>query len=215
LTPVTASALVDASAKKAGRPGEDTMSKLTRKQLLKRGAVGAAALVAVPMGSTAAAAEDDEGNGRLAIHIHGWLSGTGSPIPATVKIAVSIDVAGQRRRKDRFEPLTGGGWDPGVAGTNQTTETMVPVDSSGACYFTQAGALDHDEVHLKGFSLFTNRLPADTEDAVRPDNALPRQDTRQDVRSVETRANLKTGYIQWRLGTAMFAGFGVVEKIVG
>ena len=183
------------------------MSGLTRKQLLKRSAVGAAALAALPVGSTVAAAEN-EGAGRLAIHIHGWLSGTGAPIPSTLKIAVSIDVAGQRHRTDRLEPLAGGGWDPGVAGTDQTNETMVPVGSSGACYYTQAGALDGDEVHLKGFSLFTNRLPADVEEPTR-------QDTRQDLRDVETRANLKTGFIRWRLGTAIFEGFGVVQKIAG
>lgn len=192
--------------KRLARPGEDTMFKLTRKQLLKRGAVGAAALAALPAGSTMAAA-DDEGAGHLAIHIHGWLTLQATP-PSTVKIAISIDVAGQRRRTDGLEPLAGGGWDPGVAGTNQTTRTMVPIASSGACYFTQAGALEGDVVHLKGFSLFTNRLPADTEEA-------SRQDTRQDIRDVETRANLKTGFIQWRLGTAMFEGSGVVEKIGG
>lgn len=182
------------------------MAKLTRKQLLRNGAVGAAALAMLPAGSIVAAADDDDGKGRLAIHIHGWLSGTGTPVPTTVKIAVSIDVAGQRRRKDALEPLTGGGWDPGVAGTNQTTETMVPTGSSGACYFTQAGALDGDEVHLKGFSLFTNRTDVPEEG---------RQDTRQDVRDVETKANLKTGFVEWRLGGARFQGFGVVEKISG
>lgn len=183
------------------------MAKFTRKQLLKRGAVGAAALALLPAGSIVAAADDDDdGKGHLAIHIHGWLSGTGTPVPTTVKIAVSIDVAGQRRREDGLEPLTGGGWDPGVAGTNQTIQTMVPRGSSGACYFTQAGALHGHEVHLRGFSLFTNRTEVPEEG---------RQDTRQDVRDVETTANLKTGRIEWRLGVARFQGFGVVEKISG
>jgi hypothetical protein len=183
------------------------MAKLTRKQLLKGGAVGAVALAALPAGSIVASADDDnKGGGRLAIHIHGWLSGTGTPVPTTVKIAVSIDVAGQRRRTGGVEPLTGSGWDPGVAGTNQTTETMVPIGSSGACYFTQAGALDGHEVNLKGFSLFTNRTDVPEEG---------RQDTRQDVRDVETKANLETGFIEWRLGAARFQGFGVVEKIGG
>jgi len=190
--------------------GEDAVEKLTRKQLLKGGAVGAAALAALPAGSLVASADDDddEDGGRLAIHIHGWLSGTGTPVPTTLKIAVNIDVAGQRRRKDGLEPLAGGGWDPGVVGTDQTKETMVPVGSSGACYYTQAGALEGRTVHLKGFSLFTNRLPADLEEPAR-------QDTRQDVRDVETKANLKTGFIEWRLGVAKFEGFGVVEKISG
>jgi hypothetical protein len=182
------------------------MAKLTRKELLRTGAVGAAALALLPAGSIVAAADDDDGKERLAIHIHGWLSGTGTPVPTTVKIAVSIDVAGQRRRRDGLEPLTGGGWDPGVAGTNQAMETMVPIGSSGACYFTQAGTLDDHEVNLKGFSLFTNRTDLPEEG---------RQDTRQDVRDVETKANLKTGFIEWRLGVARFQGFGVVEKISG
>jgi hypothetical protein len=186
----------------------DVMAKLTRKQLLKRGAVGAAALAMLPVGSIVAAADDDDGKGRLAIHIHGWLTATAPPGIAGAKIAVSLDVAGQRRRKDSLEPLAGGGWDPGVAGTNQTTQTMMPTGSSGACYYTQAGALEGNEVHLKGFSLFTNRPQEDAEDP-------GRQDTRQDTRDVETKANLKTGFIEWRLGIATFSGFGVVQKISG
>jgi hypothetical protein len=182
------------------------MERLTRKQLLKGAAVGAAALAAMPAGGIVASADDDEGGGRLAIHIHGWLHGTGAPVPTTVKIAISIDVAGQRHRGDGLEPLAGAGWDPGVAGTNQTMQTMVPTGSSGACYFTQAGALHGHEVQLKGFSLFTNRTEVPEEG---------RQDTRQDVRDVETKANLKTGLIEWRLGAARFEGFGVVEKISG
>lgn len=185
----------------------EIMTRLTRKQLLRSGAIGVAAVALLPAGTIVGAADEDDGKSRLAIHIHGWLGGTGA-IPATTKIAINIDVAGQRRRNDGLEPLAGGGWDPGVAGTDQSKETMVPVASAGACYYTQAGALDGDEVHLKGFSLFTNRLPADTEEATR-------QDTRQDVRDVGTKANLKTGFIEWRLGTAVFSGFGVVEKISG
>jgi hypothetical protein len=39
--------------------------------------------------------------------------------------------------------------------------------------------------------------------------------TRRDVRDVETKAKLKTGFIEWRLGVARFEGFGVVEEIGG
>jgi hypothetical protein len=182
------------------------MSKITRKQLLKGSAVGAAALAAMPaMGSVATATP----GGHLAIHIHAILHGVGALDPS-LRIAVNIDVAGRHQTGETgLEPLSGSGWDPGVLGTSPAN-TMVPIGAKGACYFTQAGHLDTREqmVHLRGFSLFTNRMQ-------QQEDTPPRWDTREDLRDVETHADLKTGFITWRLGTATFAGTGEVVKIVG
>lgn len=105
------------------------MAKLTRKQLLKGGAVGAAAAAALPLAGTAALAGSDE-----AVHIHGTVTH-----PTLGAVEISIDAAGRR------DDLSGAGWDddpaPGVA---------------GACYFTQAGSRDGDTITLMGRVLFSN-----------------------------------------------------------
>jgi len=184
------------------------MATLTRKQLLRTGAIGAAAAAALPAtGSIGLSAP----GGHLAIHIHGVVTGVVDPFMG-LQVALSIDVAGQHKQTmPAITPLAGAGWDSGTT----TATGMVPTANTatgpvGACYFTQAGELDGQIVSLEGTSLFTNR-PLPLSDAEEPG----RSDTRADGRSVTTRADLRTGEITWQLGTFVGRGKGVVVKIVG
>ncbi len=169
------------------------MAKLTRKQLLKAGGVGAVALAATAAtGSTAKASGDKK---EVAVHIHGVLRLVADP---SVTLPVSIDAAGTRNN------LAGSGWDSGTAAGSTT---MVPnANVTGACYYTVAGHIDDDVVRLRGRSLFTNR-PVDREEGG------ARSDTRADGRLVEVTADLETGQIHWSLGGAAFSGTGVVTEI--
>lgn len=107
------------------------MAKLTRKQLLKGGAISAASAAALPLaGSVAlAAAGNDE-----SVHIHGTVTH-----PTLGAVEISIDAAGRR------DDLSGAGWDDDPA------HGVV-----GACYFTQAGSRDRDTITLMGRVLFSN-----------------------------------------------------------
>ncbi len=180
------------------------MRRVSRKELLKVGAGSALALGVAAVAPRAAKASGD----KVAIHIHGVVTGqTGTPA-AGATLAVSIDVAG------RPDNLAGAGWDSPTPTAEMVpgpgpTSTSGPV---GACIYTAAGQLIDDDVQLQGRSLFTNRaLPlADSEDP-------GRSDTRADGRLVQISANLETGAILWSLGTPVgtffFAGQGVVTKI--
>ncbi len=172
------------------------MAKVTRKQLLTGTAVGAASLVAMPLtGGVAQAAS----GGHVLVHVHGVVTG---PQPGgTAQVAISIDVAGRRKASGTLQPLAGAGWDSGTTGATN----MNPSSPNGACYYTQAGSLDEDEVSLAGKVLFQNRTPAPEEGT--------RQDTRAGGQNVTTVANLKTGAITWTFAGLVFTGTGVVIKI--
>ncbi len=107
------------------------MAKLTRKQLLTGGAIGAVSIAALPLSGTAATAAPGQAE---ADHIHGTVA---HPTLGTIEVSITVD--GPRA------DLSGAGWDddpaPGVA---------------GACYFTQAGSRDGDVVQLHGRVLFSN-----------------------------------------------------------
>jgi len=173
------------------------MAETTRRQLLKSGAGGAAALAALG-GATSAQAQGRHG---LHVHIHGVLVN-----PTGVHLPINIDVAG------RPDDLAGAGWD---AGTGTTGVGMLPggpppAGPIGACYYTAAGQLAGDIVMLQGRSLLTNR-PLATQDLEDPGKS----DTRADGRLMEATANVDTGEIMWSLTVpgatpVPFTGIGVV-----
>jgi len=191
------------------------MDRIKRRQLIKGGAAGTLALGALAAGGSRASA--DEGRGRgIAIHLHGVLSGVAAT-PPSVKLAISMDVAG------RHNDLAGGGWDSGT--TESSGAGMVPgpgpasgapsgtAGPVGACYYTAAGKLEDDVVTLMGRSLLTNRAWPATADAEDSQKA----DTRADGRTMNATANLKTGAITFSLSPAggSFAGTGTVVVFHG
>lgn len=173
------------------------MKKVNRKQLIKGGAGGAVALGA--LGAVEAASAS--GRRALHVHLHGVLSGV--TVPSTVKLAISMDVAG------RPEDLAGAGWDSGIGTTGSGMKPGGPPPGGpiGACYYTASGSLEGSKVTLVGRSLVTNRaLPtADAEDP-------GKSDTRADGRDMNATADLDTGDITFSLSPdgAAFAGKGVV-----
>lgn len=173
------------------------MKKVSRRHLLKGGAGGALALGALGAAELGGA----QPPGALLIHIHGVLSGVS--VPSTVRLAISMDVAG------RPADLAGAGWDSGLGttGAGMKPGGPPPAGPVGACYYTASGALDHDVVTLVGRSLLTNR-PLDTGDEEDPHKS----DTRADGRDMNATANVRTGEITFSLspGGASFAGKGVV-----
>lgn len=175
------------------------MKKVNRKQLIKGGAGGALALGA--LGAVEAAAAQPSGRGAVLIHFHGVLSGVS--VPSTVKLAVSMDVAG------RLEDLAGAGWDSGLGttGVGMKPGGPPPAGPVGACYYTASGSLEGSVVTLVGRSLVTNR-PLTFADAEDPGKS----DTRADGRDMNATADLDTGHITFELspGGAAFAGEGVV-----
>ncbi len=106
--------------------------KVTRKELLKGGVAGAAAVAALPFANSIVFASEGE---RVAVHVHVRVSG------APGAFDVNVDAAGTE------ESLSGAGWDSADAdGSDQT----------GACYYTQRGQLQGHEIHLHGAVLFSN-----------------------------------------------------------
>lgn len=174
------------------------MKKVSRKQLIKGGAGGALALGALGAAEVAGA---QPGNGALLIHIHGVLSGVS--VPSTVKLAISMDVAG------RPGELAGAGWDSGIGTTGAGMKPGGPPPGGpvGACYYTASGKLDHDTVTLVGRSLVTNRALATADEEDRH-----KSDTRADGRDMNATANIRTGDLTFSLSPegASFAGKGVV-----
>jgi hypothetical protein len=187
------------------------MDKLRRRQVIKGGAVGTLAIGALAAGASPARANGGSG---IAIHIHGVLSGA-SGTPSTVKLAISMDVAGSAG------DLAGAGWDSGAAAgatmvpapgpaSEDPTGTAGPV---GACYYTAAGTLVGDVVTLKGRSLVTNRpWPAKADS-----NDPAKAETRADGRELNATANVKTGAVTFSLSPAgaSFAGKGTVVVFRG
>lgn len=172
------------------------VGKFTRKQFLKGGAIGAAAIAAMPLTGGRASADDEDGGGDVFIHFHGVLSRDFGGTTGILNLPISVDVAGRKGN------LAGAGWD---SGTTAGPTGMVPTGVAGACYYTAAGRLDKHVVLLEGRSLFTNAA----------------EDTRADGRRMFADANLKTGRIRWTLvpaatttrptsDAAYFTGTGVV-----
>ncbi|HJY81016.1 MAG TPA: hypothetical protein VKK81_08040 [Candidatus Binatia bacterium] len=109
--------------------------------------------------------------GGTAIHIHGTVSNP----DLGLAVAINIDVAGPHG------DLSGAGWDlPGA-----------PLSFDGVCYYTQAGSVHGNTVHLEGNALLAN-TPTDV--------GAP----------VITDANLATGAITWQIGPFVFQGVGTV-----
>lgn len=81
------------------------MANVTRKELLKGGLAGAAAVAAFPFANSTVFASE---GGHVALHIHARVSG------APGSFDVNVDVAGKK------EALSGSGWDsPNADGANQ------------------------------------------------------------------------------------------------
>src|SRR5216684_555402 len=112
--------------------GGNDMAKVTRKELLKGGLAGAAAVAALPFASSIVFASE---GGHVAMHVHARVSG------APGSFDLNVDVAGKK------EALSGSGWDsPNADGANQR----------GACIFAQRGQLAGDEIHVHGAVMFAN-----------------------------------------------------------
>src|SRR5712691_5450743 len=108
------------------------MEKLSRRHLLKMGAGGAAAGVALALPGVARA---DDGGGALFVHIDGVnLDGGEAGL-----LNIDIDVAGTRRN------LRGEGWD-----------TDPPENPESACIFVQSGSFRRHRVELQGRVVFAN-----------------------------------------------------------
>lgn len=181
------------------------MARLTRKQLLKGGVIGAATLAALPLeASVALADERGRGHGKhrardgghVAVHVHGRVTGTGDA--KDLAFDLNVDAAGRRRGSGPVTPLSGAGWDSQQFDGDAARQ-------AGSCYFAQRGMLmeEHGDetLHLRGAVLLTNTpgfLGAE----------------------VTTTANLRTGEISWRFRKTTaptfdftFSGVGVVTKI--
>ncbi len=113
--------------------------KLTRKELIKGGIGGAAALAALPLGGAVAFAAEGEAGEAVAVHVHFRLPARRSDGTPAGIVEVSEDAAG---RKDA---LSGAGWDTNNADTP---------DPFFNCYFTQRGTLQGHEIRLHGAVLF-------------------------------------------------------------
>lgn len=150
------------------------MRKMTRRELVRVSAVGAMA-TGLGLGGTlglATSAQAHRPRRRgTTIHIHGRLAH-----PEFGEIDVSVTVDGPK------DDLSGAGWDVGF-----------PFDDSGACYFTQAGRVRGNSVHVTGRVLFAN-------------------DSANAEAEVTTDANLKTGFISLNFGGAVFEGTGTVTR---
>jgi hypothetical protein len=116
------------------------MAKLTRKELIKGGAVGAATLAALPLGGSIAFASKGE---AVAVHVHLRSRAVNNVGADAGSIDLNVDAAG------REDALSGAGWD-----TNDA-DTPNPFNN---CYFTQRGTLEGDDIQLHGAVLFTNTL---------------------------------------------------------
>lgn len=165
------------------------MKKVSRKQLIARGAGGALAVGMLGPGATPGFAGEDN-DGGLQIHVHGNLQGYGAT-PSTVRLAVSFEVFG------RDSSLAGAGWDGGT-GTDPSGLVPggpIPGGPVGACYYTASGSLEHETLTLVGRSLFTNRALA-LADSEEPGKS----DTRADGRDFNATVNVKTGEVMnWSL----------------
>lgn len=113
--------------------------KLTRKEFLKGGVAGAAAVAAVPFANSMAFASTGE---HVAVHIHGHLLAQPTVPPAPIPAAdVNVDVAG------RPDSLSGAGWDNRDADSSNV---------GTACYYAQRGKLDGHIIKLHGSNLLAN-----------------------------------------------------------
>ncbi len=119
------------------------MAKITRKELLKGGLAGAAAVGTLPFASSLAFAREE---GGVLAHVHGTVfltkaSGPPLNLPRGFPIEINIDAAGRR------DALSGAGWDTGDADSK---------DQSGACFFAQRGKLQGNELRVHGAVFFSN-----------------------------------------------------------
>ena len=113
--------------------------KVTRKELLKGGVAGAAAVAALPFANSIAFGSE---GGHVAVHIHGHLNAVATTPPAPIPSAdVNVDAAG------RPEALSGAGWDNRDADSSNVAT---------ACYFSQRGTLEGHEITLHGTNLLAN-----------------------------------------------------------
>jgi hypothetical protein len=112
---------------------------VTRKEFLKGGVAGAAAVAALPFANSIVFASEGE---RLAVHIHGHLNAVATTPPAPIQsVDMNVDAAG------RTDALSGAGWD------------VLDADGSNvasACYFAQRGTLEGHVIKLHGSNLLAN-----------------------------------------------------------
>ena len=115
--------------------------------------------------------------GGFGVNVHGTVHGEFQGAP--LHIDIDVTAAGTERS------LSGSGWDVGTARTAE--------DIAGACYYTQAGHVGGNMVHLEGHVLLTNT----------PDFfGAP----------VTTDANLATGDITWTFAGLVLTGKGQVTR---
>lgn len=113
--------------------------KVTRKEFLKGGVAGTAAVAAIPFANSIAFASE---GGHVTVHVHGHLNAVLTVPPAPIPSAdINVDAAG------RPDALSGAGWD------NRDADSSVV---STACYFAQRGAIDGHVIKLHGSNLLAN-----------------------------------------------------------
>ena len=117
------------------------MGKTTRRELLKGGVAGAAAVAAIPFTNSIVFASEGS---HVLVHVHARVQ---NPDPSIGAVDINVDVAGRRQLDGSLPALSGAGWD--------TADADAP-DQSGACYFSQRGKLEGPEVKLHGRVFFFN-----------------------------------------------------------
>jgi hypothetical protein len=108
--------------------------KLTRKELLKGGIAGAAAVAAVPFGNSVVFASEE--GGHVFVHIHALVQN-----PSVGAFHINVDVAGRSQPDGSLPALSGTGWD---------TADPDGADQSSFCLFSQRGQLDGRTVKVHG-----------------------------------------------------------------
>jgi hypothetical protein len=112
---------------------------VTRKEFLKGGVAGAAAVAALPFANSIAFASE---GGHVSVHVHGHLDALATTPPAPVpSVDMNVDAAG------RADALSGAGWDSRDADSSNVAT---------ACYFAQRGTLAGHVIKLHGANLLAN-----------------------------------------------------------
>lgn len=109
--------------------------RVTRKEFLKGGLAGAAAVAALPVANSVAFAS--ENGGAVAVHVHGTVS---SETAGTFEI--NVDAAGRKNA------LSGSGWDTDNADGGPPQAFF--------CFYSQRGKLTGNEITLHGAVLSAN-----------------------------------------------------------
>jgi hypothetical protein len=108
--------------------------KLTRKEFLKGGLAGGAAVAALPFANSVAFASED--GGPVAVHVHGTVS------LGPDHFEINVDAAGRKNA------LSGSGWDTDDADLNSAQPNF--------CFYAQRGTLTGKQISLHGAVLYAN-----------------------------------------------------------